>query len=129
MVTGMAADSLLVLHFLWVVFMLIGFPLALLLKSPILRLAHSVGLSSYLALALLGWYCPLTVAETYFRRLSQPDFTYPGSFLATWIERIIYVENWGAPLWLFQVLAVWYLTVCLSSWWWWRPDRASRSRA
>lgn len=125
----MAADGLLVLHFIWVVFMLVGFPLALLLKSPGLRLAHSVGLSSYLALAALGWYCPLTVAETYFRRLSQPEFSYHGSFLATWIERIIYVENWGAPLWLFQVLAGVYLALCLSSWWWWRPGQNARSQA
>ncbi len=125
----MAADGLLVLHFLWVVFMLVGFPLALLLKSPALRLAHSAGLSFYLALAVLGWYCPLTVAETYFRRLSQPDFTYHGSFLASWIERIIYVENWGAPLELFYVLAALYLMLCVSSWWWWRPAGNAGSRA
>lgn len=125
----MAADSLLILHFLWVVFMLTGFPLALLLKSPGLRLAHALGLASYLLLAVLGWYCPLTVAETHFRRLSDPGFTYHGSFLAFWIERIIYVENWGAPLRLFQALAGAYLALCLSSWWWWRPTASGRSRA
>ncbi|MEW6516458.1 MAG: DUF2784 family protein [candidate division FCPU426 bacterium] len=123
----MAADALLVLHFLWVVFMVSGFPLALLLKSRVLRLAHAAGLSSYLLLAACGWYCPLTVAETYFRRLSDPGFSYHGSFLGSWIERLIYVDNWGAPLWIFRLLAGLYLALCLSSWWWWQPGvRAGR---
>ncbi len=114
-----AADFVLVLHFLWVLFMLVGFPLAWLLRSRGLRLVHALGLAAYLGLAVAGRLCPLTVAEEALRRSGGADFSYSGSFLAAWIQRLIYVETWHAPLWLFQVLAAGYLAVVLSSWWWW----------
>lgn len=121
-----AADALLVLHFAWVLFMLVGFPLALWLRSRVLRAVHALGLSSYLVLAALGAYCPLTEWESVLRRTADPAFTYHGSFLATWVERIIYVENWGAPLWIFRVGAAAYLLLIASSWWWWPASRRGR---
>ncbi len=118
------ADGLLAMHFLWVLFMLLGFPLAVLLRSRGLRLVHALGLTSYILLAVLNWYCPLTIGEEFFRGQAAPDFSYQGSFLASWFERLIYVEHWGAPLWIFRVLAGLYLAVSLSSWWWWPARRA-----
>ena len=116
--TRLLADSLLILHFLWILFMLAGFPLAILLKITWLRILHSLGLGMYLLLAILDWYCPLTIAEEFFRRMEVPDFSYNGSFIGRWIESLIYIESWGAPLWIFRVLAALYLLVCISSWWW-----------
>ncbi|MCD4813156.1 DUF2784 domain-containing protein [bacterium] len=112
------ADALLIMHFLWVVFMVTGFLLAVVLRSPVLRVVHAVGLFSYLVLAVLGFYCPLTYGEEYFRQAATPGFSYQESFLATWVERIIYVENWGAPLWIFRLSAGLYFIVCLTSFWW-----------
>ncbi len=122
------ADFLLLLHFLWVVFMLIGFPLALVLRSRALRLVHAAGLASYLLLAAAGWACPLTWGEEALRGLGRPGFSYHGSCLATWAEKIIYVQNWGAPLWIFRVLAVAYLLLILSSFWWWPGRPGARVR-
>lgn len=121
------ADGLLALHLFWVLFMLVGFPLALLLHSRTLRLLHTLGLASYLLLAAFNWYCPLTLGEEFFRQQTEPGFSYQGSFLARWIERLIYVESWGAPLWIFRVLAGLYLAASVSSWWWW-PARQTRHR-
>lgn len=112
------ADILMFLHFLWVVFMLVGFPLAIYFKNNRLRLVHILGLTAYIFLAVVDWYCPLTLGEEYFRQMESPGFSYNGSFLAAWVGRLIYVEQWGAPLWIFRVLAGVYLLVCVSSWWW-----------
>lgn len=117
------ADILLGLHFLWVLFMLLGFPLAWFLRSRKIRLGHALGLASYLLLAAVNWFCPLTLGEEALRRLAEPGFTYQGSFLAGWLERLIYVENWGAPLWIFRLLAGIYLVLVVSSWWWWPQQK------
>ena len=117
------ADILLGLHFLWVLFMLLGFPLAWFLKSRRIRLWHALGLASYLLLAAVNWFCPLTLGEEVLRRQAEPDFTYHGSFLAGWMERLIYVETWGAPLWIFRLLAGIYLALIISSWWWWPKNK------
>ncbi|MBN1596510.1 DUF2784 family protein [candidate division FCPU426 bacterium] len=117
-----AADILLYLHFIWVLFMLAGFWLALWWRLAWLRLLHFAGLLLYILLGVLGWYCPLTIGEEYFRQQAVPGFSYQGSFLASWVEKLIYVENWGAPLWLFRLLAGFYLVLCLTSWWWLPKD-------
>ena len=114
--TRLGADILLVMHFLWVVFIITGFPLAWRLRSRVLRAVHLGGLLFYLVLAAVGAFCPLTRLEETLRRAQDPDFSYQGSFLAAWAERIIYVEHWGAPLWLFHVLAAAYLVVILATW-------------
>jgi hypothetical protein len=121
-----AAEAVLGLHFLWVLFMLLGFPLALKLKSRGLRLVHGVGLLSYLILGIGSWYCPLTLAEEALRRTAQPGFNYHGSFLFSWLSRLIYVQS--IPLWIFQVLAAAYLAVIVSSWFWWKPGKIRRER-
>lgn len=115
---GMVADGLLIIHVLWVVFMITGFPLAIILRSAMIRFIHTIGLSSYIILAFFKVACPVTYGEEYFRQLEQPDFTYQGSFLVSLLEKLIYVENWGASLWWFHVAAGIYLFVVLSSWWW-----------
>lgn len=123
-----AADALLILHLLWVLFMIVGFPLALILRSPGLRLIHALGLVSYLLLAALNWYCPLTEWETALRRMDDPAFSYHGSFLAAWAEKIIYVQNWGASVRLFQLLAALYLVLIGSSFFWWgKPQTPHKS--
>lgn len=120
------ADFLLYVHVLWVLFMILGLPLALLLRKPWIRWVHAAGLLSYLGLASLNWWCPLTLGEEYFRQIANPGFSYHGSFLAHWLERIIYVENWGAPLWVFRILAALYLLLVASTWFWLDPKTLRR---
>ena len=86
----LAADALLVLHFLWIVFLVLGLPLGLYLNRPALRIIHAAGLVFALILQLTHSLCPLTVWEESLRYIQQPDFTYSGSFIITHIERLVY---------------------------------------
>lgn len=114
----MMSDLVLFLHGLWVLFILIGFPLAVLFRSRLLRLIHAAGLGFYLLLALTGWPCPLTFAEEAARQAAgQRGFSYEGSFLSAWVEKLLYGQS--IPLWFFYLLAAAYLILVISSWWWW----------
>ena len=42
--------------------------------------------------AALGKYCPLTVWEYNLRLRYDPDMIYPGSFIASWIQRLVYPD-------------------------------------
>jgi len=104
------ADLIVVLHFGWILFMLWGFFLTLysvirlyVFRSPsafcvhfmdrwIFRTVHLSGIAFVALLAALGKYCPLTVWEYQLRSRYDPALTYPGSFIARWIERLVYPD-------------------------------------
>jgi hypothetical protein len=90
------ADILMLLHFLWAAFMVIGLPLGLLLRSPTLRWVHFGGMVITAIIAAAGMYCPLTVWEEALRWESDPGFAYGGSFLARHLSPILYprIEPW-----------------------------------
>jgi hypothetical protein len=92
----MMADLLMIIHFLWAVFMVIGLPLGLLLRSPALRWAHFIGMAVTAFFAATGMYCPLTTWEEMLRLKSDPGFTYGGSFLARVLSTVLYpeIEPW-----------------------------------
>lgn len=87
---NLAADVLLLLHFLWIVFLVLGLPWGLYINSPIIRLLHAFGLIFALALQLSHTYCPLTVWEESLRVARQPGFSYRGSFIITYLEKLVY---------------------------------------
>ncbi len=103
---NLAADALLLLHFLWIVFLVLGLPLGLYLNSSIIRLLHASGLIFALALQLTHTFCPLTVWEEHLRDAQQPGFTYSGSFIITYLEKLVY------PGWI-SLKTVTILTVLL----------------
>ncbi len=98
------ADILVMIHFLWILFMLAGFFMTLwamicrycrhqrcrFLDRWILRSVHLGGIAYVGLLAMLGKYCPLTVWEYRLRLQDDPDLAYPGSFIASIIERLVY---------------------------------------
>ncbi len=91
------ADAIVVIHFLWVVFMVIGFVLTIaafrwkrLFDWFWLRTIHLAGIVFVGALGVLGEYCPLTVWESALRQRADPDAAYAGSFLVHWIEQVVY---------------------------------------
>ena len=90
------ADLLMIIHFLWAVFMVIGLPLGLLLRSPVLRWAHFLGMVVTAFFAGAGMYCPLTVWEEALRWRGDPISSYEGSFLAHHLSSILYprIEPW-----------------------------------
>lgn len=81
----------LILHFLFILYMGAGFIVGLIVNHRGFRLVHAGLLGFVTVLMILGIPCPLTVLEEYY---STAD--YKGSFLATWLNRIIYME-WFDP--------------------------------
>ena len=93
---NLLADALMLLHFLWAAFMVIGLPLGLYLRSPALRWTHFSGMALTAFFAATGMYCPLTVWEEAMRWETDPGFSYGGSFLAHCLSPILYpqIEPW-----------------------------------
>jgi len=67
------------------------------------RSAHLAGILFVASLELLGRYCPLTVWENALRRRLDPTQDYPGSFIAGYIEKLIYYE---IDLWIIAIPTV-----------------------
>jgi len=90
------ADILMLIHFLWVLFMILGLPLGLWLKSPLLRWIHFAGMALTAAFAITGMYCPLTVWEESLRQNVDGNFGFEGGFLAHRLSSILYpqIESW-----------------------------------
>ena len=93
------ADIIVVIHFAWISFMLIGFILTL--CGPfykrffdwwLFRTLHLFGIVYVGLLALLREYCPLTILENMLRQKYNPELRYPGSFLVHYIEKLVYPD-------------------------------------
>ena len=104
MVYRLVIDLVIVLHFLWIIFILFGFLLAL--KYLKVSFVHIAGLAFTLILNLGGWYCPLTHLENYLHRLYAPQLLYEGSFVTINLQKLIYLEldevylRMGAIVWV-----------------------------
>jgi len=107
---------LLLLHFAVILFVVIGFPVALITNHGRFRLIHAGVLGFITLLMILRISCPLTVLEEV-----SSDGSYQGSFLATWLNRIIYVE-WFTPQTVFIVDMI-FAALVFSSFWWWPLKR------
>lgn len=78
------------IHFLWILFLIFGFMFAL--KRSRIALLHAAALLFTLILNLMGWYCPLTYLENFLRVLQGSDTAYAGSFIRKYLEYIIYPD-------------------------------------
>ena len=107
------AIFILILHLGVILFMVIGFPVALITNHRRFRLIHAGVLAFITLLMILQIPCPLTVLEE-----GVSGEAYAGSFLATWLNRIIYVE-WFTPESVFVIDMIFAVGVFSS--FWWRP--------
>lgn len=103
----------LILHIAVILFVVIGFPVALITNHRGFRLIHAGVLVFITLLMILRIPCPLTVLEE-----ASTGESYQGSFLATWLNRIIYME-WFTPQAVFIVDMI-FAALVFSSFWW-RP--------
>ncbi|HOQ05429.1 MAG TPA: DUF2784 domain-containing protein [Anaerohalosphaeraceae bacterium] len=110
MSSQLLADGLMVIHFLWVLFMVWGIvrtidaaaavmvcrrpPLRArrFLERWLFRTVHLAGILFTGVLAILGRYCPLTIWEYQLRRGGRPFAEPPESFLLVWVERLLYPD-------------------------------------
>lgn len=81
------ADLVVLVHFGFVVFVVVGGPLVR--WRPAIAWVHLPALAWAVGIITVGWTCPLTVAEDALRRRAgqQP---YPGGFIDHYIENQLY---------------------------------------
>ncbi len=84
------ADAVVLLHFLWIVFLLLGAFLGV--RHRAARYLHVGGLAFALWIQLADWYCPLTHLEVWLRRRHDPSLGYAGSYIIHYVEELVYIE-------------------------------------
>lgn len=84
-----AADVVVALHLLWIVFLILG---AIPGRRWVwVKWTHLASLTFSVVLQIFRWVCPLTHLEIWLRKLggAQP---YEGTFIRHYVERIVYAE-------------------------------------
>ena len=121
----LAADLLLIGHFLFVLFVLVGFALVLIgaalrwrwVCNPWFRLAHVVAIGVVTLQSWAGVICPLTTWEMALRG-GAGEGVYSGTFISHWLESLLYYR---APAWVFTVCYTMFAVAVVASWFWVRP--------
>lgn len=90
MLYGILADMVVLLHFLWILFLIFGVFLGVRYKAA--RIIHFSGWVFAIILQVFDWYCPLTHLEVWLRAKHNPALSYSGSFIVHYVERIVYIE-------------------------------------
>lgn len=86
---GILALAALTLHLLWIGWVLLGWLVTR--NRPWLRGFHLASLVYAILIETLGFPCPLTFAEQFFRRRAGLQ-SYEGSFLLHYLESLIYPD-------------------------------------
>ncbi|MDH3531690.1 MAG: DUF2784 domain-containing protein [Gammaproteobacteria bacterium] len=123
----LAADALLVLHVLFVAFVVFGLILILVgglrdwswVRNAWFRLCHLVAIAVVVVQSWFDVICPLTTWEMALRRAAG-DAVYAGTFVSHWLEFVLYYR---APSWVFAVCYTVFATLVVASWFWVRPRR------
>lgn len=119
------ADSLLVLHVVFVAFVVLGL-LAIYLghflnwewvRNLWFRVSHLIAIGVVVAQSWLGVICPLTTWEMALREKAG-DAVYEGSFIQHWLHAILY---YSAPEWVFILSYSLFGALVLLSWFLIRP--------
>jgi hypothetical protein len=96
------ADIVVVIHLLWILFLICGAFWGAQQKT--VRIVHLSGLVFALILQVFNWYCPLTHLEVWLRAHHDPSLTYSGSFIIYYLEKIIYIELSRGLIFILSIL-------------------------
>jgi len=116
------ADTILVIHFAFVVFVVLGFALILIgllaqwswSQNRYFRIVHLAAIGFVVLQAWFGQYCPLTIWENELRRRAGQS-GYAESFIEHWLHELLFYQ---AEPWIFTtiytcfgvlVVLVWFL--------------------
>ncbi len=123
----LVADALLLIHILFVAFVVFG--LLLIFAGKFLswswvrnlwfRLAHIIAIGVVVLQSWLGIICPLTIWENALR-VKAGAAIYAGSFLSHWLETLLYYQ---APAWVFTVCYTAFGLLVAASWFWVPPRK------
>jgi hypothetical protein len=90
MLYGLFADCVVLIHFLWILFLIFGGFWGR--KRRLVRYVHLPALFLAGLVEIFDWYCPLTHLEVWLRRRQSTAAGYTGAFIAHYLERIIYID-------------------------------------
>lgn len=114
------ADTLLILHVLFVAFVVLGL-LAIYagyclnwrwVRNKAFRIVHLCAIGYVVIQAWLGAVCPLTTWEMALRAEAGAA-TYSGSFIQHWLHSLLY---FNLPEWVFVVVYTLFGSLVLASW-------------
>ena len=114
------ADLVILLHFLWIAFVILGFPVFLYLNYSRWRVFHLLALIAMVVMQITRTICPLTYLEVYLKSKGESNCVYPGQFTIDTIEKLIYVED--LTLEKITYATIIFLALVLLSFWW-KPVR------
>lgn len=114
------ADMLLVVHFLFVLFVVFGLVAIYCgyvlrwrwVKNRTFRILHLAAIGIVALQSWLGLICPLTTWEMALRDKAGAA-TYSGSFMQHWLHQLLY---YTAPDWLFMLLYSGFACLVVASW-------------
>jgi len=90
MLYRIAADITVILHFLWILFLIFGAFIGR--KYRWVKRVHISAIIFALVIQVFGWYCPFTHLEIWLRRMHDPSQSYSGSFIIHYVEKIVYIN-------------------------------------
>lgn len=99
---SLAADAVVAIHFAWILFIIGGALIGRRVRW--VKWLHLSALCYSLLLQLFSWICPLTHLEVWLRNRGLSGESYSGSFIATYLEKFIYMQIPQA--WLLFLTAV-----------------------
>ncbi len=87
---GILADTVVLVHLLWILFLIVGAHWGR--KHRPVMVVHGVGLVFAVVSQVFGWYCPLTHLEVWLRKRQNSAQAYHGSFIAHYAEKLVYID-------------------------------------
>lgn len=90
MLYRIAADITVLLHLLWIIFLMFGALIGR--RFQRVKRIHIGGIAFAVVIQIFGWYCPLTHLEVWLRRMHDPSQSYTDSFIIHYIEKIVYID-------------------------------------
>jgi hypothetical protein len=115
------ADLALLLHFGFILFVVVGG--AMVLRLPRLAWLHLPAAAWGAAVELFGWYCPLTDLENHWRRLAGGP-GYDSSFIDRYLTPLIYPEDLTRDSQIMLGLIVLALNLLVYGWLIYRQKRS-----
>jgi DNA integrity scanning protein DisA with diadenylate cyclase activity len=125
MIYQVAADTVIVIHLLWIAFVILGFPIVLWLNNARWRLIHLAAVIWMVLMQVNRAICPLTYLEAWLKSEGRGAEVYSGKFIIETIERLIYVDSVTLEKIMYATAA--YLVVIVLSFWF-RPLRKKTHR-
>ena len=116
----LAADGVLLVHALLVLFVVAGLCLVIAggllhwpwVRNPVFRLVHLAAIGIVVIQSWVGVVCPLTTWEMDLRRAAG-EAGYEGTFVSHWVGELLYYQ---APPWVFVVAYTTFGALVIVSW-------------